>query len=67
LAERHSSLYDREAGGPPNFARFTFLHLDAAHNFYPDWGGAADTCVAILAVLDRDADSIQNRRAGSRP
>ena len=36
------------APSPPNFARFTFLDLDAAHAFYPDWEGAADTCVAIL-------------------
>jgi hypothetical protein len=43
----HASLY--EAGGAtPNFARFTFLDLDAAHDFYPDWDGAADICVAIL-------------------
>ena len=34
--------------GPPNFVRFTFLDLDAAHDFYADWDGAADTCVAIL-------------------
>ena len=33
--------------GSPNFARFTFLN-DAAHDFYPDWDTAADTCVAIL-------------------
>ena len=32
----------------PNFVRFTFLHLDAAHDFYPDWDLAADTSVAIL-------------------
>jgi hypothetical protein len=43
-----AALYDAAAGGQPNFARFTFLDLDAAHDFYPDWGGAADTCVAIL-------------------
>ena len=36
------------AGAPPNFARFTFLDLDAARDFYPDWDLAADTCVAIL-------------------
>jgi transcriptional regulator with XRE-family HTH domain len=36
------------AGSPPNFARFTFLDLDAAQEFYPDWDTAADTCVAIL-------------------
>ena len=35
-------------GSPPNFARFTFLDLDAAREFYPDWDTAADTCVAIL-------------------
>jgi transcriptional regulator with XRE-family HTH domain len=44
----HASLYDAAAGGQPNFARFTFLDLDLAHDFYPDWDGAADTCVAIL-------------------
>ncbi|MEQ7127721.1 helix-turn-helix transcriptional regulator [Actinopolymorpha sp. B11F2] len=53
----HASLYDTTVAGPnggrgaverPNFARFTFLDLDAAHDFYPDWDGAADTCVAIL-------------------
>src|SRR6476469_3126494 len=43
----HTSVYDDVAGGQPNFARFTFLSLDAAHNFYRDWDGAADTCVAI--------------------
>jgi transcriptional regulator with XRE-family HTH domain len=44
----HAALYEITSGGPPNFARFTFLHPDAAHDFYPDWDGAADTCVAIL-------------------
>jgi hypothetical protein len=44
----HTSLYDSAAGGQPNFALFTFLDFDAAHDFYPDWDGAADTCVAIL-------------------
>jgi transcriptional regulator with XRE-family HTH domain len=44
----HASLYEQTPSGPPNFARFTFLQLDAAHDFYPDWDGAADTCVAIL-------------------
>jgi transcriptional regulator with XRE-family HTH domain len=44
----HASLYEAAAGGQPNFARFTFLNLDAARDFYPDWDGAADTCVAIL-------------------
>jgi transcriptional regulator with XRE-family HTH domain len=44
----HASLYDSEPGEPPNFAHFTFLHLDAAHDFYPDWDTAADTCVSIL-------------------
>ena len=32
---------------PPNFARFTFLD-GAARRFYPDWGLAADMCVANL-------------------
>ena len=44
----HAALYETAGGGQPNFARFTFLDLDAAHDFYPDWDGAADTCVAIL-------------------
>ncbi len=44
----HAALYDRSADAPPNFARFTFLDLDAARDFYPDWDGAADICVAIL-------------------
>jgi transcriptional regulator with XRE-family HTH domain len=44
----HASVYDAIPGEPPNFARFTFLNLDAARDFYPDWDGAADTCVAIL-------------------
>jgi hypothetical protein len=43
----HSSLYDRDPTDPPNFARYTFLD-DDAQRFYPDWNGAADTCVAIL-------------------
>ena len=43
----HSSLYDRDPGGQPNFARYTFLD-DDSHRFYPDWDTAADTCVAIL-------------------
>jgi transcriptional regulator with XRE-family HTH domain len=32
---------------PPNFARFAFLD-SASRRFYPDWGLAADTAVAIL-------------------
>jgi transcriptional regulator with XRE-family HTH domain len=44
----HASVYDVASGGVPNFARFTFLNSDAAHDFYPDWDLAADTCVAIL-------------------
>jgi transcriptional regulator with XRE-family HTH domain len=43
----HSSLYDRDAGRPPNFARYTFLDEDS-HRFYPDWDLAAETAVAIL-------------------
>ena len=31
----HAAVYDSAGGGQPNFARFTFLDLDAAHNFYP--------------------------------
>jgi transcriptional regulator with XRE-family HTH domain len=44
----HAALYERSTGATPNFARFTFLDLEAARDFYPDWDGAADTCVAIL-------------------
>ena len=43
----HESLYDRATTTPPSFARYTFLD-DDSHRFYPDWGTAADTCVAIL-------------------
>jgi transcriptional regulator with XRE-family HTH domain len=43
----HSSLYERTPGGPPNFARYTFLEGDA-RRFYPDWDTAADIVVAIL-------------------
>jgi transcriptional regulator with XRE-family HTH domain len=55
----HSSLYDRDPGGRPNFARYTFLDEDA-HRFYPHWDEAADICVAILHTeagrdpLDKD-------------
>lgn len=45
----HTALYEATApGAVPNFARFTFLHLDAARDFYSDWDTAADTVVAIL-------------------
>jgi transcriptional regulator with XRE-family HTH domain len=44
----YTSTRDSGASGPPNFARFTFLDLDAAHDFYPHWDSAADTCVSIL-------------------
>src|SRR6476661_199439 len=45
----HAALYETLPDGViPNFVRFTFLHLDAAHDFYPDWETAADTSVAIL-------------------
>ena len=44
----HAAVYGSPvAGTPPNFARYTFLDDDSRH-FYPDWDGAADTCVAIL-------------------
>jgi transcriptional regulator with XRE-family HTH domain len=43
----HSSLYDRDPGGQPNFARYTFLD-DDSHRFYTDWKTAADVAVAIL-------------------
>ncbi len=45
----HTAMYETVPDAtPPNFVRFTFLHLDAAQEFYPDWDTAADTCVAIL-------------------
>jgi transcriptional regulator with XRE-family HTH domain len=44
----HATVYDATGETVPNFVRFTFLHLDAAHDFYPDWNLAADTSVAIL-------------------
>jgi transcriptional regulator with XRE-family HTH domain len=47
----HEAVYASpvaSSNGTPSFARFTFLDLDAAHDFYPDWEGAADICVAIL-------------------
>ena len=44
----HAALYEDETAEPPNFVRFTFLHRDSAQEFYPDWGTAADTAVAIL-------------------
>ncbi|GIF69205.1 transcriptional regulator [Asanoa ishikariensis] len=36
-----------DPGRPPNFALFIFLDA-RAHRFYPDWGLAADICVANL-------------------
>lgn len=33
---------------PINIARFTFLDLERAHAFYPNWDAAADMTVAIL-------------------
>lgn len=47
----HDTVYSAPSSltsGPPNFARFTFLDLEPAHDFYPDWDQAADICVAIL-------------------
>ncbi|NIZ89673.1 helix-turn-helix transcriptional regulator [Kineococcus rubinsiae] len=47
----HSSVYESPhaapAGGPPNFARYTFLDRDG-RRFYPHWDTAAAICVAIL-------------------
>ncbi|MEJ5945633.1 hypothetical protein WDZ17_10050 [Pseudokineococcus basanitobsidens] len=46
----HSALYDSPAacaGGPPNFARYTFLDPDSRTS-YPDWDAAARICVTIL-------------------
>ena len=51
----HAPIYDATGLARPNFARFTFLEREAAEGFYPDWGRAADTCVAILrAEAGRD-------------
>lgn len=44
----HAAVYEHAGGDQPNFARFTFLDLEAAQTFYPRWDAAADTCVAIL-------------------
>jgi transcriptional regulator with XRE-family HTH domain len=44
----HATVYAATGEAVPNFVRFTFLHLDDARDFYPDWSTAADTCVAIL-------------------
>ena len=44
----HATVYNATGEAMPNFVRFTFLHFDAAHDFYPDWDLAADTSVAIL-------------------
>jgi transcriptional regulator with XRE-family HTH domain len=44
----HATVYAATGEPVPNFVRFAFLHLDDAHDFYPDWDTAADTCVAIL-------------------
>lgn len=44
----HDAIYNSAGDDQPNFARFTFLDLAAAHDFYPRWDVAADTCVAIL-------------------
>ena len=44
----YATVHEYAAGDQPNFARFTFLNLDAARDLYLDWDGAADTCVAIL-------------------
>jgi len=44
----HSPVYEATGERQPNFARFTFLNLDAARDFYPHWELAADTCVSIL-------------------
>jgi transcriptional regulator with XRE-family HTH domain len=35
----HSSLYDNDPSGQPNFARYTLLD-DDSHRFYPDWDTA---------------------------
>jgi len=43
----HSSLYENDPTGQPNFARYTFFD-DDSRRFYPDWDTAADICVALL-------------------
>lgn len=47
----HSSLFESlhaaPAGGPPSFARYTFLDPDG-RRFYPHWDTAAAICVSIL-------------------
>lgn len=54
----HAAVYDSTGEDTPNFARFTFLHLDAARHFYGDWAVAADTVVAILHTESgRDPDN----------
>jgi transcriptional regulator with XRE-family HTH domain len=42
----HAPLFD-VPGRPANFARFQFLD-PRAHDFYPDWEGAANVTVALL-------------------
>lgn len=42
----YAPVFD-EPGGPANLARFNFLDPRAVA-FYPDWGEAADTAVALL-------------------
>jgi len=47
------AFYDDVLAGDdetPNLARFTFLHVDRAEQFYPDWALAADIVVAILRI-----------------
>ena len=42
----YSPAYE-EGGSEPNLARFAFLD-PRAHDFYPDWDGAANVAVALL-------------------
>lgn len=42
----YDELYE-DPHHPPNFARYAFLN-EKSHQFYPDWGLAADICVSIL-------------------
>ena len=43
----HESAHAAVPGGPPNFARYTFLDPDS-RRFYPHWDAAAAIAVAIL-------------------
>ena len=44
----HASLYDASPATSRTSPASPSSTTDAAHDFYPDWDTAADTCVAIL-------------------